>query len=45
MSMSHDPAGAETTIAVIGMTATFFEELRTRSHARTAEPPRTTRTW
>lgn len=36
--MSHAPADAETTIAAIGMTATSFEELRTRSRARTAEP-------
>lgn len=40
--MSHDTADAETTIAVIGLTAATFEELRTRSQARTAEPGRAT---
>ena len=38
--MSHYPADAETTIAVIGLTSASFEELRTRSQARTAEPGR-----
>lgn len=40
--MSHYPADAETTIAVIGLTSASFEELRARSQARTAEPGRAT---